>query len=208
MKKEYENFAKYNLQVLKLKEIITNALLSILCIWVISIFPYQTLTLPLWTWGYILGCIVIGMIALFNESMWQGYFYRACTFGGGSIVYVFLSYKNKDLVTYGILNSLLIYFYLGGYALYLFMIINLIKKLIKRDEYSKERPSSYPLGYLGGALALVICPIFFSKVNTGTDGVIMILAVLSLLLGLCYGFTHPLFYKAYLLRKIEKASVD
>ena len=92
--------------------------------------------------------------------------------------------------------------------IYLFMIINLIKKLIKRDEYSKERPSSYLLGYLGGALALVICPIFFSKVNTGTDGVIMILAVLSLLLGLCYGFTHPLFYKAYLLRKIEKASVD
>ena len=48
------------------------------------------------------------------------------------------SFKNMDLVTYGILNSLLIYFYLGGYALYLFMIINLIKKLINEMSTVKK----------------------------------------------------------------------
>ncbi len=205
MKKEYENFANYKTELLKIKDIITFTWLSVLFIFAFTIFPYQILTLPLWTWGYILGCLVVGIIAVLNESMWQGYLYRACVLGGGSIVYFYLSYKNLDLVTYGLLNSLLIYIYLGVYALYLFMIILLTKKQIKSDEYSKERTFFYPAGFLGGALALVIWPFFFSTVNTDLDGLIMVLAVLACLAGVCFGFGHPLFYKAYLLRKIENA---
>lgn len=203
MKKEYENFANYNLSDLSIKEIASAVILHLMFLLMFCVLPYHTV--PFWAWGYLLCCIVVGALGLLYESMWMYYLYRAVAFGGGSLVFYYLSYLNLSLVVVGFAKKILPYVYGISYVICLIIFYYSIKKLIKKDAYAKKTtPFPSYLGYMGGTLAMAICPMLFSSVITGESQFAILMAFSALFFAVIYSMGFGFFYKAFLLRKLEK----
>ncbi len=203
MKKELVNFARYGLTELTGGEIIGFTMLNLVFFWILNFLAHQSAILPLWICIYVILSIGIGIVALISKSMWKVCLYRAVALGGASPILAYLSYKVLLETVIGIPAMVLPFLYVGGYILSLIFIILLVRKLIRSDAYRGENKVSYPAILLVCILSAQIYPVLFSQFN-----VLTIMAVAALLLGFCYALVIPSFYKAYLLRKLERMDIQ